>query len=399
MIIKLKATTWISLIFLLFVCASQSQAEDMLTLQVKPPANYSAKDSVHVVGSFNDWVLGEADTYQLKMKNGLLTAQIPIHEKNVFFTFLKNKDWKSMPANEMGKSECLYRYQANGRSNNIKLNIALWKGEAPLVKAGHTLAGNIRQHENVDMPQLSRSGNISVYLPKSYQQNPDRSYPVLYMLDGQNIFDAYSAYNDEWQIDELLEKLTPQGRLEEIIVVSVPNSEQRQVEYNPWPFKGNDGKEIQGKGELTIGFIKNTLKPFIDKTYRTQASTAATGLAGSSLGGLMALYAALQHSDAFGFVAAFSPALSIENMAGANVLFAAIQQKTYTGNTKIYFDMGLVEYGNYDRIEQLQSLLLKQGFAPANIRMVKDDIGRHCEVDWSRRFPDALFWLTSSPEA
>lgn len=300
-----------------------------------------------------------------------------------------------MPANRMAKSECIYRYQAKGKNDKIKLEIPLWTGDKPLVAAKHSLTGNIEQHENFDMPQLARKGNISVYLPKSYRKHTTKTYPVLYMLDGQNIFDAYTAYSDEWRIDEQLEKLTAKGKLEEIIVVSVPNSEQRQAEYNPWNFKGADGKEITGKGGLTLSFIKDTLKPFIDKTYRTQATPATTGLAGSSLGGLMSVYAALEHSDTFGFVAAFSPALSIENMAGNSVLVEAIKQKKYAGNSKVYFDMGFVEYGNYDRAEQLQTLLLSQGFKPENVKMVKDDIGRHCEVDWSRRFPEALQWLTS----
>lgn len=107
----------------------------------------------------------------------------------------------------------------------------------------------------------------------------------------------------------------------------------------------------------------------------------------------MAIYAALKHSDTFGFTAAFSPALAIENMDGINVLFEAIKQQQTIGNSKIYFDIGQMEYGNYEQIEQLNSLLLKQGFKPENLKMVKDDAGRHCEVDWSRRFPAAMEWL------
>lgn len=392
--IKTKFTLLALLILMPLGCATPNQSENILKVKVTAPKNYSPEDSIYIVGSFNDWALGEADTYQLKMEKGYLSTQVPINEDYVFFTFLKNKDWKSMPANEMGKSECIYRYHSKGKSDRVKIHIPLWKGDKPSAVADHTLTGNIQHYESFDMPQLSRTGNISIYLPKSYQKNPDKTYPVLYMLDGQNIFDAYSAYNDEWGIDERLE--AAKGQSGEMIVVSVPNSEQRQIEYNPWNFKEASGNEIKGKGELTINFITNTLKPFVDKTYRTKPSPAATGLAGSSLGGLMAIYTALEHGDTFGYVAAFSPALAIENMAGNNVLFEAIKQKTYSSNTKIYFDIGRMEFGNYERIEQLNSLLLRQGFKPENIKMMKDDTGRHCEVDWSRRFPDALAWLTSA---
>lgn len=388
-----KITLAIATILALSGCVVKNPAADTLTIKVVPPANYNASEPIHVVGSFNAWALDGEKAYELKTKNGTLSATIPVTEKNVFFTLVKNKNWQLMPANEMAKSQCIYLHQSTGGAANITVHIPLWTGDKPLTKAAPSLSGNIVQHKNFALPQFGRSSDIYVYLPKSYQQNTKKTYPVLYMLDGQNIFDTHSAHSDEWRIDEQLEELTTKGTLDEIIVVAVPNSAQRWVEYNPWDFKDRDGKASKGQGELTIRAIKDTLKPFIDSKYRTDPQPAATGLAGSSLGGLMAIYAALDHSDTFGFTAAFSPALAIEDMDGKNVLFEAIKKHKNSGNSKIYFDMGRMEYDNYDQIEQLNSLLLKQGFKPENLKLVKDDLGRHCEVDWSRRFPAALAWL------
>lgn len=388
-----KITLAIATLLALSGCAVKNLAADTLTIKVIPPANYTASEPIHVVGSFNEWALDGEKAYELKTENGTLSATIPVTEKNVFFTLVKNKNWQWMPANEMAKSQCIYLHQNTGGAAKINVHIPLWTGDKPLTKAAPSLSGNIVQHKDFTLPQFARSSDIYVYLPKSYQLNTRKTYPVLYMLDGQNIFDAHSAHSDEWRIDEQLEELTTKGTLAEIIVVAVPNSAQRWVEYNPWDFKDRDGKASKGQGELTIRAIKDTLKPFIDSNYRTDPQPAATGLAGSSLGGLMAIYAALEHSDTFGFTAAFSPALAIEDMDGKNVLFEAIKKHKNSGNSKVYFDIGQMEYGNYDQIEQLNSLLLKQGFKPENLKLVKDDLGRHCEVDWSRRFPAALEWL------
>ncbi|MBZ9611645.1 alpha/beta hydrolase [Rheinheimera maricola] len=388
-----KIILTIAAVLTLTACADKNPAVASLTIKVTPPADYSASETIHLVGSFNDWALEGDQAYPLSTDKGELSTTIPVTEKNVFFTLVKNKNWQLMPANEMAKSQCIYLHQATGDDAEMAVHIPLWTGDKPLKTAEPSLSGNIVQHKDFTLPQFARSSDIDVYLPKSYQHNPDKTYPVLYMLDGQNIFNAQSAHSDEWRIDELLEQLTAAGTLDEMIVVAVPNSVHRWVEYNPWDFKDRDGKAAQGQGELTIRSIKDTLKPFIDSSYRTKPQSANTGLAGSSLGGLMAIYAALAHSDTFGFTAAFSPALAVENMHGKNVLFEAIKQQQTIGNSKIYFDMGQMEYGNYEQIEQLNSLLLKQGFQAENLKLVKDDLGRHCEVDWSRRFPGALKWL------
>ena len=364
-----------------------------LSIKVTPPKDFKSNDKINIVGNFNKWALTGPNAQELHNVNGSLSVEIPKSGEYLFFTFVKNKDWQLMPASELGKSKCTYMHKYDPSISTIHIDIPAWRGDAPLILPSHTLTGNIEKFADFEMPQLERKGDISVYLPPSYYTDKDKKYPVVYMLDGQNVFDEYTAYSDEWRVDELLEGLITREQLREIIVVAIPNGLRRRYEYNPWDFKDVGNKKGTGEGEKTIEFIKKTLKPSIDEKYRTLITKENTGLMGSSLGGLMALYAAIEHDEVFGFVGAFSVAMAFESMEGKNVLFDAIKRKNKIGTTKIYFDIGRMEYGNYDRIEKLEALLLSRGAKEHNIRVVKDDIGRHCELDWSKRLPEAIKWL------
>ncbi|WP_033095522.1 alpha/beta hydrolase [Colwellia psychrerythraea] len=368
--------------------------DDKLSIIVTPPADYNRKDTVHIVGNFNNWALSGNKSHQLRYVEGKLVADIPNNQQDIIFGFVRNSDWKSIPSRESGNALCLFLHQKNSTNHHIKIEIPAWKDDKPGKVATQTIVGNVKVLKDFAMPQLGRQTNISIYLPPSYKENNQQKYPVLYMLDGQNIFDDSTAYSDEWLVDESMERLASTGKLNEFIVVGIANGPRRWNEYNPWNYKSWDTQvEEIGEGDKTITFIRDSLKPFIDKNYRTKAENTSTGLAGSSLGGLMALYGAMEHSDVFGFIAAFSPSLAVENMAGNNVLFAALKNQKEMGRVKIYADMGKVEYGNYEKVEFLQQLLLESGVAEKNLKIVKDDLGRHCELDWSKRFPSAVGWL------
>jgi pullulanase len=374
--------------------SSAAITNDKLSIIVTPPANYNVADTVHIVGNFNDWSLSGNKSYQLNYIEGKLVVNIPNNQQDIIFGFVRNSDWKSIPSRESGNSLCLFIHQENSKNHHIEIEIPAWKDDKPRKVAAQTIVGNVKVLKNFAMPQLNRTTDISIYFPPSYTENKQQSYPVLYMLDGQNIYDDATAYSDEWRVDESLESLISTGKLNELIVVGIANGPRRWQEYNPWNYKSWDKKtEEVGEGDKTIAFIKDSLKPFIDKNYRTKVENTSTGLAGSSLGGLMALYGAMEHSDVFGFIAAFSPSLAVENMAGNNVLFEALKNKNKMGSVKIYLDMGKVEYGTYKEVEFLQQLLLESGVTEKNLKLVTDDLGRHCELDWSKRFPGAVTWL------
>ena len=393
----MKVSLSIILLQMLILTSANSkvvESDGKLSFIVTPPNNYNAADSVHIVGNFNDWSLSGNNAYPLSYVEGKLVADIPNNQKNIIFGFVRNSDWESIPSRESGNALCLFSHQKNSTNHPVEVEIPAWKDDKPTKLAAQTMVGNVKVLKDFAMPQLKRTTDVSIYFPPSYNENKQQSYPVLYMLDGQNIFDDATAYSDEWLVDESLERLISSGKLNELIVVGIANGPRRWNEYNPWDYKSWD-KQIEevGEGNKTITFIKDSLKPFIDKNYRTKVENTSTGLAGSSLGGLMALYGAMEYSDVFGFIAAFSPSLAVENMAGNNVLFEALKNKKKMDNVKVYIDMGEVEYGTYKEIDFLQTLLFESGVTEQNLKLVKDDLGRHCELDWSKRFPGAMMWI------
>lgn len=165
---------------------------------------------------------------------------------------------------------------------------------------GWSMTGDIRYHE-VDNRQ------VWVYLPPSYKECPDKDYPVLYAMDGQNVFEKGTAFQgQEWQMDEAAQRAMAQGKMREAIIVAVSNGGPKRIEeYSPKA----DPKYGGGGAEKFAQFLTKDLKPQIDETYRTQAGPENTGVLGSSMGGLFSLYMGLAHSNTFGLVGAISPSL------------------------------------------------------------------------------------------
>jgi predicted alpha/beta superfamily hydrolase len=138
------------------------------------------------------------------------------------------------------------------------------------------------------MPQLNRYRRIWIYLPYNYNSTKQQ-YPVVYLQDGQNIFDKATSFIDEWGVDECVDTLIQKGTKASIIVAIDNGGEQRMNEYNPYVHEKYGG----GEGDKYVDFLTNTLKPYIDKNYRTLKDAANTTIAGSSMGALISYYAAL----------------------------------------------------------------------------------------------------------
>ena len=151
---------------------------------------------------------------------------------------------------------------------------------------------------------LDNERTIYVYTPPDYDEG-DARYPVLYLQDGQNLFDpAKAAFGVEWKAGETADALLEQGKIEPVIIVGISNTPQRAEEYTP------PGMGVPGRADEYVEFMTDELKPFIDENYRTRADEPAdTGIGGSSLGGLVSLYACMERPDVFGKCAALSPAV------------------------------------------------------------------------------------------
>jgi isoamylase len=244
----------------------------------------------------------------------------------------------------------------------------------------HSVTGILKLLPNFFSPQLNNQRDVLVWLPESYyhQENTSRRYPVLYMHDAQNLFDRYTSFvGVEWGVDETMQQLSLEGR-EAIIVGLYHAGDSRAAEYNPF-HKG------LVRGELYLEFIVNTLKPLIDRDFRTLSDRVHTGIMGSSMGGLISLYAYFQQPDVFGFMGAMSPSLWV----GHGALYNFVRNAS-TPPGRIYVDCGTREMS----ADGMRSLLQEKGYQVGRaLRYVREEGGDHSEAAWGRRLPDALRFL------
>jgi predicted alpha/beta superfamily hydrolase len=171
----------------------------------------------------------------------------------------------------------------------------------------HTLTGAFHVHENFHSEFLPTDRTIIVFVPPGYESEQARRYPVLYLHDGQNIFDKATAFGDEWRVDETAQNLIDSGTIEPLIIVGVYNAGERRIdEYTPTRVeKKNAGGQADRHGQMLV----QELKPFIDERYRTLPSAANTALGGSSLGGLATMHVGIKYPTVFGKLAVISPSV------------------------------------------------------------------------------------------
>lgn len=262
-------------------------------------------------------------------------------------------------------------------------------------RSDHSVVGRLRVLPEVYSPQLENARDILVYLPPSYGTDA-RRYPVLYMHDGQNLFDAATSYAGEWQVDETLQTLSGEGV--EALVVGIPNiGERRMVEYNPF----NDAHFGAGQGERYVRFLFETVKPIIDADFATNPARESTGIMGSSMGGLISLYALFRFPDVFGMSGVMSPSLHVSKSA----ILDFVASVSYPDG-KIYLDVGTHEGGNswhaalygnrryVQQVRRLQTMLVHKGYHEGSTLLYVEDEGAiHHEREWARRLPNALRFL------
>jgi predicted alpha/beta superfamily hydrolase len=253
--------------------------------------------------------------------------------------------------------------------------------------------GTLHRIPAVHSPQLGNERDILVYTPGSYARGIAR-YPVIYMHDGQNLFDAATSFAGDWGLRAALARASRRGI--ETIVVAIPNMGPARIdEYTPFA----DPKAGGGQGDRYLEYLIDTVKPLVDGRFRTLPDREHTGIAGSSLGGLISLYALFRYPEVFGFAAALSPSLWFAR--GAILEFIA-QAPTVGPRARIYLDVGLREGANHVALaRRLRDMLLAKGYGPErDLLFVEDRDGRHHESAWGRRFRKALpFLLTNGQPA
>ena len=246
------------------------------------------------------------------------------------------------------------------------------------------VAGTVKVLPQVWSPERGNARDIYVYLPPSYEAS-DRRYPVVYMKDGQNLFDASMSFGAEWQVDEHMERLSRLGL--EAIIVGVPNAgEARLDEYSPF----RDAQHGGGAGDEYLDFVVRTLKPLVDGQFRTNPERTHTGIAGSSMGGLLSLYAFFTRPEVFGFAAVMSPALWFAGRA----IFGRVEEAPFAEG-RLYLDVGTGEgEQTVEDVRRMHALLAAKGYRPGETMMyVEEDGADHSEEAWARRVRTALYYL------
>jgi predicted alpha/beta superfamily hydrolase len=235
--------------------------------------------------------------------------------------------------------------------------------------------------------------SVLVYLPREYDDDPDRRFPVFYLHDGQNLFDETTAYipGHPWFAHTTADRMAEEGLIEPVLLVGIANTGlRRMAEYTP----SRDPKLGGGEGELYGKLLLEELKPFIDNNFRTLPDPANTAVGGSSLGGLISLYLGFEHPEVFGKVAALSPSLWWDHRSLLNRLETGLRQHPRP-DLRIWLDMGTEEGARHVRdTELLVRLLERHGWrSQADFAYLRAAGATHSEDSWAARFDQVLQFL------
>ena len=257
-----------------------------------------------------------------------------------------------------------------------------------------------RSLKNVWSPQLRNRREVDVYLPASYPSGA--RYPVVYIMDGQNLSDPATAFAGTWDLEATIARLASRG-LEAIYVGVHHAGRNRLEEYSPFP----DPRHGGGRADEYLAFLVQTVKPRIDRIFHTRRDRDATTILGSSMGGLVSLYAFFRYPSVFGRTGVMSPSIWF----GQGAILDFIREAR-APQGRIYLDVGTAEgAGTLRDVRRLGRLLVRKGYrrqraraadvrrarTASAMRYIEDAGGRHCEAAWAARLEGALTFLLATP--
>jgi enterochelin esterase-like enzyme len=268
--------------------------------------------------------------------------------------------------------------------------------EQPAGTSNPSVVGDLRLHE-FQSHIFGNTRMLRVWLPPGYDDpvNLLRYYPVLYLNDGQNLFDRATAYSGvEWQVDETADRLIREKLIPPMIIVGIDNAQRdRPKEY--LSYRSLNPPQLRPQGKRYPDFLINEVMPFLYERYRIGRGPENTGLGGSSLGAIIALYSAMDRPGIFGRLLLESPSLFISNRQLLKQSLAVRQWPE-----RIFLAIGTRESGREDRdqkivddVRELEGILRRAGLGEDRLRRKIDEGATHSEGDWARRFPEALKFL------
>lgn len=353
-----------------------------LIIQVNSLPETTPNDSeIYAAGSFNNWDPGATDYILTEVSEGVYELSLDIAAGTYEFKFTRGS-WATVEGTAQGTYRPNRQITYDGGTQTTALSIAGWED---IAGGNSTAADNVELlSEDFYMPQLDRNRRIWIYLPPDYYSS-NRSYPVMYMHDGQNLFDQQSSFAGEWEVDESLNDLFEQGDYG-IIVVGIENGgTERLAEYTPWPNAQYGG----GDGAAYVDFLVETLKPHIDANYRTFSDAANTGIMGSSLGGLISLYACIKYQNVFGRAGVLSPSLWF-----TSDIYDFVSTTGKQADVRIALLAGELESETMvPLLNDMYNTLRAAGFTEDELNIVTHADGTHSEWYWRREFPATYQWL------
>lgn len=379
----------------LLLLPSLANAQYKLSVELAKMPTTHGDEEIFITGNFNKWQPAEKAMRLTKNAQGRYAITVNLKDvpsDRLEFKFTRG-DWKTLECSKEGRLGSP-RLALLNKDTTIVCNIEGWRDAFP----SSTRSANVHRLDSAFyMPQLKRSRNVWIYLPQDYAISK-KSYPVIYMQDGQHLFDEATSQGRtgpvEWGVDEVLDSVSTKA-----IIVAVdhnPNMKERVKEYY---FKPNaDQPEAEGKAYLD--FVVKTLKPYIDKNYRTLPSKKHTAMAGSSMGGLITLYAGLNYPETFGILGVFSPSVWLDH-GNAEKGLEQLKNKEAIRKQHYYFYAGTTENrlkpdGTFvhmsDDVKRVIALLSTN--ANPEIKLSVNPQGRHGALYWREEFPTFYKWFT-----
>ncbi len=361
----------------LLLLAGCAPSSDSLTLRIALPSSTPDSARVYVAGTFNGW--NPADpAFELDREGD--SAQITFASMDadeIAFKFTLGS-WES--------GETQGGFDAPNRTIRIVGGPQVYASSVEEWRSGSarlpsTASASVSLMDSAfAMPQLERARRVQVWLPPGYSGS-DRRYPVLYVHDGQNVFDAATtSYGTEWRLDETLDSLRAQ-----VIVIAVDHGfDRRMDEYSPFA----NGTYGGGEGEAYVAFLAETLKPHVDARFRTLPDPEHTGILGSSMGGLISLYAGLTRPDVFGRVGVFSPSLWFAEEQMLNLV-----DRADLSGSRLYFVSAESEGPGIVDTQPRMVDRLQTEHPGLSLESYLRSYGDHSEGFWAGEFAQAFEWL------
>lgn len=362
------------LLILILGCWSCDPASAPITVHFEVAAqDLDDDEAVFIAGNqpiFKNW---RPDGLKLMPKDGRWVGIIHLDTiKQLEFKLTKGS-WETEALLENGEVPDNYRIRVS-RDTTIRLSVPQWKSGESQHKLKGQITGTLKYHKQFKTPGLP-DRDVSVWLPPGYTNQPENRYPVIYAHDGQNLFDpATASFGVDWGMDEVADSLIRHQIIEPVIIVGIASTEKRSYEYGPFL-----------EGEQYMRFVTQTLKPFIDKNYRTLPSQEYTTTWGASMGGLIAFMLVWEHNATFSKAACFSPAFQF-SFQEERIDYPAIVEE-YRGQPKkmaLYIDNGTLGVDDMLQlgVDAMTNTLEKQNY-PFNYYFA--DGADHNEAAWSAR--------------